>query len=143
MRRTGTGRCHPYLVWVDATPDGSNTLISAYLLLYDDDYYSYDERDKALTSHWKGKMVGDLISGGPAASDLQSYLQCTSRLVGDSDRALPQSLHTYRHPASLDRPVGTALTLPGTSTIEPLYLPASCTIEWSANSPPHSPSPDV
>ena len=55
MRRTDTGRCHPYLVWVDATPDGSNTLISAYLLLYDDDHYSYDERDKALTSHGKGR----------------------------------------------------------------------------------------
>ena len=67
MRGTGTGRCLPYLVWGDATLNGSNTLTFAYLLLYDDDYYSYDERDKALTPHWKGKVVGDLILGGPAA----------------------------------------------------------------------------
>ena len=53
MRGMGTGRCLPYLVWGDATPNasGSNTLTFAYLLLYDDDYYSYDEEDKVLTPH--------------------------------------------------------------------------------------------
>ena len=65
MRRTGTGRCCTYLVWADATPDGPNTLISAYWYLYDDDYYSYDKRDKALTPHWLDKVVGDLILRGP------------------------------------------------------------------------------
>ena len=121
MRGTGTRRCLPYLVWGDATLNGSKTLTFAYLLLYDDDYYSYDEEDKVLTPHWKGKMVGDLISGGPAASDLHRQSSCTSRLVGDSDRAPPQSLHTYRHPAPLGRPEGTALTLPDASTTETLY----------------------
>ena len=48
-----------------------------------------------LTPHWKGKMVGNLISGGPAASDLHRQSSYTSRLVGDLDRAPPQSLHTY------------------------------------------------
>ena len=96
-----------------------------------------------LTPHWKGQMVGDLISGGPTASNLQS--SCTSRLVGDSDRAPPQSLHTSHHPAPLDRPEGTALTLLGASTIEPLYLPASCTIEWPATHCPthHLPMPSI
>ena len=55
MRRMGTGRCRTYLVWADATPEGHNTLISAYWLLYGDDYYTYDEEDKVLTPHrYKG-----------------------------------------------------------------------------------------
>ena len=95
MRRTGTGRCHPYLVWVDATSDGSNTLISAYLLLYDDDYYSYNERDKALTPHWKGKMVGDLISGGPAAPAQAVILHLEiGRRLGQSSAAITAHLPT-------------------------------------------------
>ena len=76
---------------------------------------------------------------------LHKQSSCTSRLAGDSDRAPPQSLHTYRHPTPLDRPEGTALTLPGASTIEPLYLPASCTIEWTAThrSTHHLPMPSI
>ena len=98
-----------------------------------------------LTPHWKEKMVGDLISGGPSASDLYRPSSCTSRLIGDLDRASPQSLHTYRHPAPLDRPEKAALTLPGGSTIEPLYPPASCTIDWPATYRPthHLPMPSI
>ena len=76
---------------------------------------------------------------------LHRQSSCTSRLVGDLDRAPLQSLHTYRHPAPRDRPEGTALTLPGASTIEPLYLPASYTIEWPATHRPthHHPMPSI
>ena len=96
-----------------------------------------------LTPHWLDKVVGDLTVRDPPHLHRQS--SCTSRLVGHSDRAPPQSLHTYQHPAPPDKPEGTALTLPGASTIEQLYLPASCTIEWPVTHRPtyHLPMPSI
>ena len=73
---------------------GQNTLISAFWYLYDDDYYSYDERDKALTPHWLNKVVGDLILGGPTAP-IQAVLMHSIEWSVTRERDLPHSLHIY------------------------------------------------
>ena len=85
-------------------------------------------------------MNNSHLAGTPRPSSCTSIEWSATRV-----RDPPHSLHTYRHPAPLGRPEGTAHTLPGASTAETLYNPASCTIEWTANSPPthHQPMPSI
>ena len=95
-----------------------------------------------LTPHWHDKVVGELILGGPAAP-AQAVIMHLDRVVGDSDTrpaALPTHLPTSCTPRGTGRHgTCTAVRFHPRNTLHP----ASCTIEWSANSPPHSSSTDT
>ena len=94
-----------------------------------------------LTPHWLDKVVGDLILGGPTtpAQVVILHLEIGRRL-GQSSASITAHLPTSCTSRQTSRS--------GTHTAGRFHCrntlhPASCTIEWTANSPPHSPSTDA
>ena len=97
-------------------------------------------------SHPIGSIRWSATSYSEDPPHLHRQSSCTSiEWSATRERDPPHSLHTYRHPAPLGRPEGTALTLPGASTAKTLYIlrPAPQSGQRTHHPTHHRPMPSI